>query len=608
MPIVTEKIVMDIESRVDDVIKDSKQIVKSLDDIKKHTKDTAAESARQAKAMSDSNKKASMSITDFRNAYGIVMDVMRAGRQVWDATISKHLEYAKAVRELSNVNGQSAEDTSRLIQVLDDYGFTTEKLSASLRVLSKEGKTLTVDTLANMADEYAKLGTQQEKNKFLLENLGREGLKYAEIMEKGGDAIRKQSDEISENLILTDKQAKDARRLEIAWDGFTDSLAGMGNVLSAELTPAITTVVESWDWATQSAEKYFSAIANGEDANLFEILKTTANEIKNQNEAMAETPEAAEEAADSVESLAAAEDAAKQATQRLTSEFQGLISTMFSIQDGMDSYSEKTTDITKKEEELRAEKTRLGIEMGKVNNNQEKYLDLIQKSVEIDQKLAELDAEKTKATEDLAEAGKKRVYDLTQQRLAADGVVDSGEFEYLQNLAVQQGLVSRAAANLAIEESKKADAFVQSYQSTNPLMKEQLAIMQQMQAMSGTVVQFSVNYSSNLPSGGMNPYTSPKTNTQYKSQTADQYAAQIKSRLQGRDNGGPGVAGTPYAIGNIREIYKPKQSGTFIPLGKARGESIGNTYYITIHNPKKETAENSIRSVLQRISYTGAAA
>ena len=79
-------------------------------------------------------------------------------------------------------------------------------------------------------------------------------------------------------------------------------------------------------------------------------------------------------------------------------------------------------------------------------------------------------------------------------------------------------------------------------------------------------------------------------------------------KIGGRDSGGTGIAGTPYMIGTGAqpEIFIPNTNGTFIPNADKK---IGGTVYnIVINNPKKETAENSIRSALKNLSYTGAAA
>jgi hypothetical protein len=76
-----------------------------------------------------------------------------------------------------------------------------------------------------------------------------------------------------------------------------------------------------------------------------------------------------------------------------------------------------------------------------------------------------------------------------------------------------------------------------------------------------------------------------------------------------RDSGGPGFAGTPYMIGTGAqpEIFVPDTNGTFIPNADKKLGG-GSVYNIVVNNPKKETAENSIRSALKNLSYMGVAA
>jgi hypothetical protein len=186
---------------------------------------------------------------------------------------------------------------------------------------------------------------------------------------------------------------------------------------------------------------------------------------------------------------------------------------------------------------------------------------------------------------------------LTQQKLAADGVVSTGEYEYLQKLAVSMGLVTQAAADQAIAENQRADALVQAFTKIENPMQRDLALMQQINGYNGTTVQFGVNYQSNMP-GSTPKYTAPKS---YGGVGGIPPVTGLP-----RDSGGSGVAGTPYMIGTGAqpEMFVPNSNGTFIP----NANKMGATYNITINNPKKETAENSIRSALKRLSFVGVAA
>ena len=198
-------------------------------------------------------------------------------------------------------------------------------------------------------------------------------------------------------------------------------------------------------------------------------------------------------------------------------------------------------------------------------------------------------------------AAQQRVYDLTQQRLAADGLIDSGEFEYLQDIAVQRGLVSRAAADQAIAESRAADEMVANFQKTQPVMNQTLTTMQQIAAFDGKYVNFGVNFNQTGQITTPTPYS-------YNPGVAGGGASlpPATRRPRSRDSGGSGVAGTPYMIGTGAqpEMFVPNTNGTFVP----NADQMGATYNITINNPIPERSENSVRNTLKKLSYLGTAA
>lgn len=547
------------------------------------------------------------SYTEFLSALGLVQTGLQYAKAAFDATIGAQLEYANAVRQLSNVNGESAESTSRLIQVMDDFGISSDKLLTSVRAMTSEGKTLTVETLAAMADEYGKLGSQQEKNEYIIKNLGRAGLEYAEVLEKGGDAIRKMNDEVDESLVLNEKNVNDARRLEVAWDTFKDTLQGVGSSISNQLMPILDELVNSWTWALTVAQKFSEAAKNGtvDSTNWFNVLRDTAHEIDANTAAMAASGDEADEMGESVNGLTGEMDDAQAAAQRFSAELTGMLSSMFTIQKDMDNFAKTTEDLAKKDAELAAEKNKLTLEMweqqraGKLTNDE--YLRYVQQLDAITQKEKENQQSKAGLEEQTKKAAQQRVYDLTQQRLAADGLIDSGEFEYLQDIAVQRGLVSRAAADQAIAESRAADEMVANFQKTQPVMNQTLTTMQQIAAFDGKYVNFGVNFNQTGQITTPTPYS-------YNPGVAGGGASlpPATRRPRSRDSGGSGVAGTPYMIGTGAqpEMFVPNTNGTFVP----NADKMGATYNITINNPIPERSENSVRNTLKKLSYLGTAA
>ena len=173
-----------------------------------------------------------------QQAFGMV-------KKVVEESIGAYVKYADQVRRLSQLNGTTAEETSRLIQVTDDHKVSVEALTMATRKLSQQGLSLTIDSLAKMSDEYLSLGSSSEKTRFLLDKFGRSGLQFAETMEQGSSAIRGESAAISQNLILTQKQLVAARDYEKQLDQLNDTVMGLKVAIGAELMPVMLGAVKA---------------------------------------------------------------------------------------------------------------------------------------------------------------------------------------------------------------------------------------------------------------------------------------------------------------------------------------------------------------------------
>ncbi len=149
-------------------------------------------------------------------------------------------EYAQEVRDLTLVSGTSAEEASRLLQVLDDFQISAQDVTAATRVMTKQGLTPTVETLAQLSDQYLSINDAQARNEFILKNLGRAGLQWVNVLNQGGDAIRNLSDGVSENLILTEENIREAEQYRLALDEWNDAVLGLKISIGNELLPVLT--------------------------------------------------------------------------------------------------------------------------------------------------------------------------------------------------------------------------------------------------------------------------------------------------------------------------------------------------------------------------------
>jgi hypothetical protein len=177
---------------------------------------------------------------------GVAAGVIYGAGKAAAASYMEFQNYAGSVRDLSAISGTGAEETSRFIQVLDDFQISAQDVTTATKAMTKQGLVPTVETLAKLSDEYKALKTPQEQNAFLLKNLGKGGLAWTNALNQGGDALRDMGDEVNKNLILTDDQIKMSEEARLAIDALSDAWqgvkisvgAGVGSFIVANQTAA----------------------------------------------------------------------------------------------------------------------------------------------------------------------------------------------------------------------------------------------------------------------------------------------------------------------------------------------------------------------------------
>ena len=185
------------------------------------------------------------SFTELSAKIDVVKQAAQTLSQAYQELVGNTIEYAGTVRQMMRVSGQNAEETSKLIQLTDDFGVELGTLQTAMRGAAIKGVAFTTENLARLSDEYLRLNPGVERSSFLIQTFGRAGLGMAAIMEKGADAIRRQSGEVEKNLILTQDNVDAARRWEINVDNVTDSYNGLKIALGNQIIPALNTAIET---------------------------------------------------------------------------------------------------------------------------------------------------------------------------------------------------------------------------------------------------------------------------------------------------------------------------------------------------------------------------
>src|SRR3990172_8659827 len=158
-----------------------------------------------------------------------------------DATIGTYVQYGQQVRELSTNLGISTEETSRLIQVSDDFKISIEEVRTAMQMAAKNGFEPSIENLANLADELQGMEKATDRAARMSKIFGRNWATLNPLLAEGGDALRKNAASIQANLILTEESVKRTREWELALDEWEDRVEaakiGIGSFLVEGLLP-----------------------------------------------------------------------------------------------------------------------------------------------------------------------------------------------------------------------------------------------------------------------------------------------------------------------------------------------------------------------------------
>lgn len=196
------------------------------------------EASNKFKNIGKSSKDAGINLKDFAAAAGVVTAGVAALAVAQDQTVGAAVEYAKQVREMTQVTGLSAEEMSRLIQVADDWGIQIGQLRTALAMMTKNGVQPSIENLAVLADEYVNTADKTAFAEKAAKLLGRQWQTIIPILAKGGQALRDQAAAQEEGLILTDQEIAKAREYEKALDDLDDKKKALAVTIGNSLIPA----------------------------------------------------------------------------------------------------------------------------------------------------------------------------------------------------------------------------------------------------------------------------------------------------------------------------------------------------------------------------------
>jgi hypothetical protein len=161
-------------------------------------------------------------------------------------TIDLGMTYARQVEDMARLSGASVEDASRIIQVADDMRLSYDEVSTALKMYAKtqaengRGAKMSIETLAQLSDQYLKLAPGIDRTNFLLNTFGKSGVEMGKLMEQGGDGIRSMADAVDDSLVLDQEAIDQQRELEVAFDDLNDAVFGVKLQFAKLLAPYLT--------------------------------------------------------------------------------------------------------------------------------------------------------------------------------------------------------------------------------------------------------------------------------------------------------------------------------------------------------------------------------
>lgn len=379
-----------------------------------------------------------LSMTELSSAIGLVERGLGYAKKAFDETVGATVDYANEVRALQQVTGSSAEATSTLIQVLDDYKVSSNSAMLAQRSLTKQGIVLTTESLAKLSEEYLKINGQAEKNAFAQKNLGRSYKDFIEILQQGPAAINAATGAVEKNLIMSEEALKQSRVYEQQIDSLGDSFMAFKVKAGKDALPFVITALDNFTEEINKNGLAAAAFGFGWD-DVWRIISEGQQPIDTASASTQDMAASMDDAAASAEEEAANLKLVEDALKAVTSANTGLLSLTMSIQGENDKYKDNLDALNAKQTELQAK-------LQEVSGDWKSNADDITKAKDA---LKE-NADAITALADAHKAAMDRIaFDLFVAKLQADGFTDA-EF----NIALQAGLTLGILEQATVDEAK----------------------------------------------------------------------------------------------------------------------------------------------------------
>lgn len=487
--------------------------------------------AKDLNNISGQSQKTKFSFTELNSVLQVGMQIFNSVKGVVNELYGSYAKIATATRDLAIASGTTAEEASTLLQVMDDFEVTAEDVQVAARALKEKGLSPTLETLAQLSDQFLAIEDPAKQLEFAQDNLGRSYKAYLNVLKQGGSVLRENANQVNKNLILTDEQIEQFEQERLAIDEVSDSYEG----LKVKAGAAFGTLIIRQKEAAEILEYYNIVI--GENADQ---VGASGRINKEYQDGLAQTRAEYERNAQMGEiwgnvlgdTSDIIEGEAIPAVEDLTNankDYLNLIGTLSS------EYQEQTNNINT-----------INAERAKVEGEMQRDLALgwwegSEKIQGYKDKLAELDAKEAEYTADFELNSAKRKLAMLEEGLSVDGLTEA-EMQFVE----QSGLAWGVYTEEAVADAQAVRAEVQSL----------------------------IDAFNNVPSEKHISIVTNYVNQGVPTTVAEQIAP--------RQSGGPVSAGELFRVNETRtEYFRPNMNGSIIPLvpgGGAGGINVSVEY------------------------------
>lgn len=393
------------------------------------------------------------------------------------SSVGDWVNYNTQIKEMSQVTGLAADETSRIVQVADDWAISIDTVQTALSLMNKNGVTPSIDNLADLADKYV---NSTDKTEFAAEATKLLGRNYAALipmLAKGGDALRAQAAAVDSNMIATEDTIKVTEEYRLAVDTLGDTWTGVKNVIGADVLPVLNdllagtiALIDRNKQVTDTANKLEIAhkagamtdqeYATARHALMFEtdglLTANVALTAANKDQFAAVTMAYPEEekfiglyqalkmkippVSDAIDVQAAAAEAAAAANEL----YKGKLSALYGVING--DLGPELADFAATQGDLN---TQMADVQTQINDATAKYGAQSSQVADLNGQMDDLSGAYDANAAAHEAATKRIIFDMLAQRAGMDGLT-SDEYAVLSATAVSWGLVDQATANAGL--------------------------------------------------------------------------------------------------------------------------------------------------------------